>query len=123
MSNKHTSEPWKFNDEIGTGAKHSMITSENGETPCAEGLAIIPHDDYWDAEEVRANAKRIVLCVNEFAGVKDPKELMHQAYYQLNQVLKEFSKYGTIGDYRVERVRQALSLFSKEAVKETNGRT
>lgn len=63
------------------------------------------------------NALRIANCVNACAKIEDPRQAVYQAWYQLKQVSKEFEKFGTLGDHRIEMVKQALALFPKEESK------
>ena len=41
---------------------------------------------------------------------KYKEDLTGQYRYQLNQVIKEFNRYGIIGEYRLRRIEEVLGL-------------
>jgi len=87
----------------------------SGEIIDKDGYYIIKRKDHSTCGHIEeAKAHRIVTCVNEFEGVKNPKEFMNDCHYQLNQVLKELAKYGRLGQYRLDRIKHTLSQFPKE---------
>jgi len=98
---KHTAEPWPV-----------YVKLIDGSDNFRECLIVM-----------QENYKRARERVNECAGlsVEEIREAVEMrksyavkdAWYQLNQVRKEFEKYGTLGQHRLGRIKEALALFPK----------
>ena len=89
----HSPEPWRVEK-----------SRDIGDWDIACDLGIVD-------EHHKANAQRIVACVNAMAGIDYPAQTIYQAWYQLNQVRKEFEKFGTLGEHRIQMVKETLNLF------------
>lgn len=87
MNAKHTPEPWgihpDFVDDKPTKFEHEEtdcvaqdLPISSGETIVAKAVFMFPnfgHEHVPSEEEMRANARRIVACVNACAGMSDPE--------------------------------------------------
>jgi len=67
MSTKHTPEPWRTS---------SKVNQENIYSPTYGCISIAFHNN-THADEHKANAKRIVDCVNALANVENPAEFLY----------------------------------------------
>lgn len=65
---EHTKEPWEYweNDRTGFGVK---MPRKNKTRFGAEPYAVIGGFEPDDLDEMKANARRIVACVNACAGI------------------------------------------------------
>lgn len=68
MKPKHSPEPWALNPYDG-GAPEIYGFSHRGQT---RAIARVLYHNGSEDPEVRANAHRIVACVNALAGIEDP---------------------------------------------------
>ena len=97
---KHTKEPWRVsNNELGF-ADFDILTEKHVGYPNV-GIARLVDECFSDyklgsvalhIEEVRANGKRIVECVNACAGIENPKDFIAQldAVTKQRDELREF---------------------------------
>ena len=66
---KHTPEPWRENSQ---GDAEYIYSERHG------AIATIPHDGLH-RDEHKANAARIVACVNAMKGISDPDAFVRRA--------------------------------------------
>ena len=107
----HTKEPWVVfprNSEIYIG-----IGEETGDGICDGGYGL-----WRDGPERKANAERIVACVNAMAGIDDPVEFMQQ----LRDVLRNLRMHAHLNrkaeslatvDININLTRDAAALLSR----------
>jgi hypothetical protein len=73
MSDKHTPEPWVIADHLGKIEGKVMIIGggkgETGKPYAIAGIFDFSDEDRESIEEAKANAQRIVSCVNACAGL------------------------------------------------------
>lgn len=83
---KHTPEPW-FDDRATHDQPYQniKILGDENRGICWLWIDDAPVDD-WNAEQ-RANAKRIVTCVNACAGMEDPAEEIAELKRQRDELL------------------------------------
>lgn len=113
MSNtKHTAEPWVVYDG---GRFLSIIPEDDMEditiarTPEHIGKERKLADRFKDAtEEDRANAARIVACVNAMAGVEDPAAFMEAARRELRGAVRDLNP-ATLDSRDLAPMRNALA--------------
>ena len=83
---KHTAEPWHAGDRsIWCNGKTARLTVAN--TTCAGSITL---------DEDRANAARIVACVNACAGIADPSAVLDLVSWLGDAVncLEQYRDYG-----------------------------
>lgn len=73
---QHTPEPWRASDYTlaGSNAEAGACVMAAGDTVCD-----LPFNAGWTEAQARANAARIVQCVNACAGVADPAKAIEAA--------------------------------------------
>lgn len=83
---KHTPEPW-FDDRATHDEPYQniKILGDENRVICWLWIDDAPVDD-WNAEQ-RANASRIVNCVNACAGMADPSEEIAELKRQRDELL------------------------------------
>jgi hypothetical protein len=87
MTQKHTPEPWVFNQE-------QMKIKGSGDY---EGLTVIanvsPKMDYSRGSGTQcANAERIVKCVNACKGIENPEQFIQNAMQQADNMIELIGK-------------------------------
>lgn len=109
----HTPEPWSLftNRHPETNGKpwgciESKSHPAGGAGVCPSGI-----NTYWSGEIGRANAARIVACVNALAGVEDPAAAIREAMEAMKSLIEgwDFDEIGQFDGELVERLRAALA--------------
>ena len=100
MSKKHTPEPWDWNE------KHTNQITIHGETFVACIPWIVPNS----LNNHKANAQRIVECVNACAGLSDPIKDIES--YHSN--VKEVSQDITVLSSAASEFGKMLNLIKEE---------
>lgn len=102
-----TKEPWVVfprNSEIYIG-----IGEETGDGICDGGYGL-----WRDGPERKANAERIVACVNAMAGIDDPVTMVAEIEDVLTRVAEHLDRYSDVndGDYGEPEANKEMLLLS-----------
>lgn len=84
MTQKHTPEPWRVDEYKNPCLMFASIEVDHGKVKFIASVYTTNHSEYGN-ETARANAERIVACVNACAGIHDPKELIEGADIALRE--------------------------------------
>jgi hypothetical protein len=95
MNTTHTPEPW-ITASLEVGSSPMMLTK------------IVSQVHGSNYEEAKANASRIVACVNACAGIHDPQELIIGADF----ALKENRELKAQRDTLLEAIKSHLDLYN-----------
>jgi hypothetical protein len=112
----HTKEPWVVCGTSRNGCTCGYIFGDNGEAYVAQALTIRNNVDPVASEDAaKDNARRIVACVNAFAGIPDPQayvaaveEARAALQAQVDHLEKTFPPYPP-GASPMDKTRAALS--------------
>lgn len=92
MSKKHTPEPWMYYGNIDHKSVHkTQLIIQERKTNAANIAEVIPCAG-MTAAEVKANAERIVQCVNDCAGIDFPKSYISNLCYERDRAKAERDK-------------------------------
>lgn len=108
IESKHTPEPWRENSQ---GDTEYIYSERHG------AIATIPHDGL-NRDEHKANAARIVACVNAMKGISDPEAFVRRAIELANtckEQAEEIYKLKTQNDnkyYLIQGLRATISYLT-----------
>lgn len=112
-STAHTPEPWSIRPS--GNANEITILDATG-----HWLMHFLHNGEPHAETQKANARRIVACVNELAGVENPTGYVHRLEQQRDELLAEACRARNLIEYG--RTEAALNCLI-DAIDHTKGAT
>ena len=110
MSTKHTPEPWMYTGNISHNHVQRTQLVLQAKSVNSKNIAHIIPCAGMTAEEVEANAERIVACVNAMKGKTHPEMWMQEAQIILSKIYEFNHSEIRIGESKID----ALLNFAKQ---------